>query len=60
MTAQLAWCQLGTYLKNREVNDLWSLSGADSSSGSEQTKFVITARAMGTPGVSSLIISTVG
>ena len=31
--------------------DLHSLSGANPSSGSEQTKVVVTARAMGTPAV---------
>ena len=34
--------------------DLWSLSSANPSSGSEQTKVVVTPRAMGTPAVKCL------
>ena len=35
--------------KEQRDIDLWSLSGANPSSGCEETKVVVTARAMGTP-----------
>ena len=40
--------------KNKGDIDLWSLSGVNPSSGSEQTKVVVTARPMGTPAVKCL------
>ena len=40
--------------EHRGCIDLWSLSGANPSSGSGQTKVVVTARAMGTPAVKCL------
>ena len=40
--------------KNKGDIDQWSLSGANPSCGSEQTKVVVTARAMGIPTVKCL------
>ena len=37
--------------KEQRDIDLWSLSGPNPSSGFEQTKVVVTVRAMGTPAV---------
>ena len=47
LEASIAWCQLGAWLKDKGDIDLWSLTGANSSTGSEQTNFVVTARATG-------------
>ena len=43
---RIAWCQHGVWLKNKGDIDQWSLSGANPTLGSEQTKVVVTA--MGT------------
>ena len=41
-------------IKEQPDSDLWSLSGANPSSGSKQTKVVVTAMAIGTPAVKFL------
>ena len=47
LVARISWCQLRAWLKKKVDIDLRSLSGANPSSGSEQTKLVFIASALG-------------
>ena len=56
---RMAWCHLRAWLKNKGDINIWSVSGANPSTGSEQTKVVVTTRAIGTPAVNCQVSSSV-